>query len=65
MCHYAFATWNLQRIYARPFGRNGASQRVLEKAGFTLEYTLKDNLFKEGRLEDEFCYGLRNPNFKV
>ena len=65
MCDYAFSSWKLQRIYARPFGRNTASQRVLEKAGFTLEYSLQDNLFKDGKLEDELCYGLRNPNFKL
>ena len=65
MCDYAFSSWKLQRIYARPFGRNTASQRVLEKAGFTLEYSLQNNLFKDGKLEDELCYGLRNPNFKV
>src|SRR6187402_3119612 len=34
---YGFKTFELNRIFARPFGNNIASQRVLEKAGFKLE----------------------------
>lgn len=47
------------RIYASPFGRNIASQRALEKAGFTLEATLPGTLVKLGRVEDELIYAIR------
>ena len=34
MVAYAFETFEIDRIFAKPFGSNTASQRVLEKAGF-------------------------------
>src|SRR6185436_18701177 len=37
MTDYAIATHKLTRLYALPFAWNGASCRVLEKAGYTLE----------------------------
>ena len=47
------------RIYASPFGTNIASQRALEKAGFTLEATLKGTLVKNGVVHDELIYAIR------
>jgi len=47
------------RIYATPFGSNIASQRALEKAGFTLEAKLIGTLVKNGRVEDEWIYAVR------
>jgi ribosomal-protein-alanine N-acetyltransferase len=47
------------RIYATPFGSNSASQRALEKAGFTLEAKLGGTLIKNGRVEDEWIYAVR------
>ena len=47
------------RMYATPFGSNIASQRVLEKAGFTLEAKLHGTLVKNGRTEDEWIYAVR------
>lgn len=47
------------RIYASPFGTNIASQRALEKAGFTLEATLKGTLVKNGVVHDELIYAVR------
>jgi ribosomal-protein-alanine N-acetyltransferase len=34
---YAFNNLDIDRVFARPFGTNTASQRVLEKTGFILE----------------------------
>lgn len=51
----------VHRVYARPYGSNLASQRVLEKAGFTLEARLKDTLIKHGQVLDEVIYALRRP----
>jgi [ribosomal protein S5]-alanine N-acetyltransferase len=47
------------RIYATPFGTNTASQRALEKAGFTLEATLIGTLVKNGVVQDELIYSVR------
>ncbi|HPT20648.1 MAG TPA: GNAT family protein [Bacteroidales bacterium] len=59
MVDYAFRTFDINRVYARPFGSNKASQRVLEKSGFKLEARFKDVLLKNGRTEDELIYAIR------
>ncbi|MEY4903967.1 MAG: hypothetical protein RLZZ292_1782 [Bacteroidota bacterium] len=59
MVRYGFQHWDINRIFARPFGRNVASKRVLEKAGFTLEARIDQILFKNGVYEDELIYGIR------
>ena len=53
---YGFQTFDIVRIYARPFSTNLNSQRVLENAGFILEARLKKALFKNGELMDELIY---------
>ncbi|MDD3034267.1 MAG: GNAT family protein [Bacteroidales bacterium] len=53
---YGFDTFDIVRIYARPFSTNIGSQKVLEKAGFTLEAKLKKAIFKNGELMDELIY---------
>ena len=53
---YGFETFDIVRIFARPFSTNLKSQRVLEKAGFLLEAKLKKALFKNGEFMDEFIY---------
>src|ERR1041385_6489097 len=37
MVEYGFKNFDVDRIFARPFGTNIASQKVLEKAGFIFE----------------------------
>jgi len=59
MVDYAFSHFDIIRIFARPFGSNKASQRVLEKSGFTFEARIPQILIKNGRLEDEIIYGIR------
>ena len=59
MIAFAFEHYDITRIYARPFGSNTASQKVLEKNGFVLEARIEKNLFKNGAFEDELIYGLR------
>jgi len=59
MVDYAFHTWPLRRVFARPFGSNRASQRALEKAGLTLEARLAGTIEKNGRVEDELIYAVR------
>lgn len=58
---YGFRTFDINRIFARPFSFNKASQRVLEKAGFTLEATLKKACIKNGAFCDEHIYTIFKP----
>jgi RimJ/RimL family protein N-acetyltransferase len=53
---YGFRTFDIVRIFARPFSTNLKSHRVLEKTGFTLEARLKRACFKNGEFMDEFIY---------
>jgi len=53
---YGFQTFDIVRIFARPFSTNLNSQRVLEKAGFTFEARLKKALFKNREFMDEIIY---------
>lgn len=59
MVNYGFSTFAIDRIFARPFGSNIASQKVLEKAGFKLEAVFKQNLIKNGIITDELYYSIR------
>jgi len=52
MCRYIFDNTDIIRIYAEPFSSNTASCRVLEKAGFIYEGTLRKNAVKNGQLVD-------------
>jgi RimJ/RimL family protein N-acetyltransferase len=59
MVSYGFKTLDINRIFARPFGSNFASQKVLEKAGFILEARLEKTLIKNNVYEDELIYAVR------
>ena len=56
---FAFKTYDINRIFARPFETNIASQRVLEKSGFKLEGKFEKTLFKNGEYLDEMIYAIR------
>lgn len=53
---YAFDMLDLERVFAVAFTRNPASARVLEKAGFQLEGTMRRAAIKEGVVLDQFMY---------
>lgn len=57
--NYGFQTFDITRVFAGPFGTNPQSQRVLEKAGFTLEARFEKTLFKNGVFIDELIYAIR------
>lgn len=59
MVDYGFKNFEIQRIFARPFGTNIASQKVLENAGFILEARFKDTIYKNGIYLDELIYAVR------
>ena len=49
-CDWLFEHTDILRIFAEPFERNGASCRVLEKAGFQLEGLMRKNAVKDGEV---------------
>jgi len=55
---YAFATFDLCRVYAGVFEWNPASMRVLEKAGYEFECRLKKSVTKDGETIDELIYAV-------
>lgn len=55
---FGFKTYDIDRIFARPFGTNIPSQKVLQKAGFKLEGSFKNTLFKNGEYLDELIYAM-------
>ncbi len=59
MVEYGFINFPVERIFARPFGSNIASQKALEKVGFKLEAHFKNTIFKNGKFEDELVYAIR------
>jgi ribosomal-protein-alanine N-acetyltransferase len=58
---WAFANFDLVRIFAGVFETNPASARVLEKAGFTLEARHRQQITKYGRTFDELLYARLRP----
>lgn len=60
---FAFDTFHIDRVFARPFGTNLASQKVLEKNGFVLEGRFEKVLFKNNEYLDELIYAVRRENW--
>ena len=56
LCDYVFSHTDIIRIYAEPFSYNIGSCRVLEKAGFQYEGTLRSNALKNGIVLDMKMY---------
>lgn len=61
---YGFKNFDVVRAYAKPFGRNLNSHRVLEKSGFSLEATLKRSIYKNGQFLDELIYSITKEKFE-
>jgi RimJ/RimL family protein N-acetyltransferase len=57
--NFAFSTFEINRVFARPFGNNPGSQKILEKNGFILEARFDKTLIKNGQLLDELIYAIR------
>jgi RimJ/RimL family protein N-acetyltransferase len=52
------ANSELRRLYAVPYAWNLASARVLAKAGYRLEGTLRQSVIKDGRVLDQWMYAI-------
>lgn len=59
LVEFGFKTYDINRIFARPYGTNIGSQKVLEKAGFVLEGRFEKTIFKNGEFLDELVYAVR------
>lgn len=58
LIQFAFTEKNFHKVYARHFGSNPASGRVIEKIGMKREGLLRDHVMKKGRYEDMIYYGI-------
>jgi RimJ/RimL family protein N-acetyltransferase len=64
MVDYLFLSKEIARIQAIVDVRNIASQRVLEKAGFQREGTVRDGYFNRGEWRSEYLYAILNREWK-
>jgi [ribosomal protein S5]-alanine N-acetyltransferase len=58
LLRWAFDALDLNRVQAEADTRNVASARVLEKVGFVLEGTLREDCVVNGEVSDSWVYGL-------
>lgn len=58
---YGFRTFDITRIFARPFGTNRQSQSVLIKAGFKQEAVFHKALYKNNEFIDEVYFSIYKP----
>ncbi|MDR1003153.1 MAG: GNAT family N-acetyltransferase [Oscillospiraceae bacterium] len=61
LSRYVFENTDIIRLFAEPFATNAGSMRVLEKAGFEYEGTLRKNAVKNGKIIDMKMYSLIKP----
>lgn len=61
---FIFDNFGINRIFARVYGWNHSSARVLEKNGFKFEGKLRSNVLKNGFYTDEIIYGLLKNELK-
>lgn len=64
LLQWAFSTHDLNRVQAETDTRNTDSARVLEKLGFTLEGTLREDCVVDGVVSNSWVYGLLRRDWK-
>jgi len=62
---FAFKTYDITRLFARPYDHNIASQKALEKCGFKLEARFEKTFFKNGEFLDELVYAIRREKLNL
>lgn len=62
---WAYATLPLNRVQSEADTRNPASARVLEKLGFVLEGTLREDCVVDGVTSDSWVYGLLRRDWEA
>ncbi len=61
---HVFGVLNLLRLFALPFADNAGSIRVLEKAGYVREATLRSSSVKYGKPRDQALYVRINSEWR-
>jgi RimJ/RimL family protein N-acetyltransferase len=64
MVDYLFLSKNILRIQAVTDVRNKPSQRILEKAGFKIEATIRKSAFVRGEWTTAYLYGILREEWK-
>jgi RimJ/RimL family protein N-acetyltransferase len=64
ICRYGFDERRLNKVVARAYETNPASNRVLEKVGFEQEGTFRQEAFVRGEFVDIHRYGLLAAEFE-
>jgi RimJ/RimL family protein N-acetyltransferase len=64
MVDFLFLSKNTVRVQAKTNPRNVASQRVLEKAGFTREGVIRKDVFIRGQWQDGVLYSILREEWK-
>jgi ribosomal-protein-alanine N-acetyltransferase len=65
MVEMAFTRRSYDRLTAIIYSPNKASQRMVEKVGFTLEAKLQANVWKNGYFYDAYVYGLLREDIGI
>ena len=63
-CAYLFENTDIVRVFAEPYAFNESSCRVLEKAGFSYEGTLRGNAIKNGHIVDMKMYAVLKEDYR-
>jgi RimJ/RimL family protein N-acetyltransferase len=64
MVDYLFLSRDITRVQVQTDPRNVASQKVLEKAGFKKEGTLRKTFFTRGEWRDAYIYSILREEWK-
>jgi RimJ/RimL family protein N-acetyltransferase len=65
MMNYAFNTLNFYRLEAEIIGYNEISRKLVEKLNFTLEGSLRQAKYYDGKYFDILRYGILKPEFEI
>lgn len=63
LLRYSFGQLAMEKLEAKVFVGNQASRRMFEKLGFTQEGTIRSCVRKQGRLIDEWLFGILRSEF--
>src|SRR5512142_3232804 len=62
---HGFETLNLHRIYLRVYSTNPRAKRSYEKAGFVLEGTMREAVYRHGRYADVHFMSVLRPEWNA
>ncbi len=65
LLRYAFAVLNLHRVWLEVFESNHRAVRCYEKAGFVREGCQRDGVFREGRYETVWTFGILEHEWRA